>query len=75
MRIVDTWKQDNDILAYCIGVVDAGFSCEEISVNDKSFSVTGVDVLTSVAGGRSVVLRLAAKTPKEVPLGDVVVVQ
>ena len=76
MRIVDVWKQDNKILAYCTGAaIDGEFSCEEISVEGKNFLVSGVDVLTSVAGGRSVVLGLRAQNVSSIPLGSVTIVR
>ena len=75
MRIVDVWKKDNRILAYCIGEnIDDQFSCKEIAVNNKHFFVTGIDVLKSVAGEISVVLGLECNDQQNVPHSEVVVI-
>ena len=75
MRIVDVWKQDNKILAYCIGRgIDEQFSCKEITVDGKHFDVTGIDILKSISGEISIVLGLACSNPQSVPHSEIVVV-
>ena len=75
MRIVDVWKQDNRILAYCTGEnINDQFACKEIAVENKHFFVTGVDVLKSIAGEISVVLGIEENDPQNIPHSDIIVI-
>lgn len=70
MRIVDVWKQGTDVLAYCIGdSIDAKFSCKEISANGNTYHVSAYDVLKSINGNISAVLKIDGVDVKEVPHG------
>lgn len=71
MRIVDVWKQDDKILAYCTGSsITREFCCKEISVNGKELSIARVDILTSVSGVVNAVLQINTQDMASVPLGE-----
>lgn len=71
MKIVDVWKQDDRILAYCTGSeINKEFLCEEISVEGQKFSVAGIDILTSVSGVVNAVLQINVQNVTAVPLGE-----
>ena len=71
MKIVDVWKQDDRILAYCTGPeINREFLCKEISVGGQQFSVAGIDILTSVSGTVNAVLQINVQNVTSVPLGD-----
>ena len=75
MRIVDVWKQENDVLAYCIGDgIDAKFSCQEISANGNTYHVAAFDVLRSFSGSVSAVLKLGGVEVEDVPHGTFYIV-
>ena len=70
MRIVDVWKQGKDVLAYCIGEgIDAKFSCKEISANGNIYNVAAYDVLKSISGSVSAVLKIGGVEVEDVPHG------
>lgn len=70
MRIVDVWKQGKDILAYCVGEgIDAKFSCKEISSNGNTYRVTAIDVLKSLSGSVSAVLKIVGAEVEDIPHG------
>ena len=71
MRIVDVWKQGKDVLAYCIGDgIDAKFSCKEISANGNTYHIAAFDVLKSISGSVSAVLKIDGVEVKDVPHGS-----
>lgn len=75
MRIVDVWKQGKDILAYCIGDgIDAEFSCKEISVNGNTYRVAAIDILKSIGGSVSAVLKIVGADVADIPQGNFQVV-
>ena len=75
MRIVDVWKQGNDVLAYCIGEgIDEKFSCKEISANGNTYQVAAFDVLKSINGNISAVLKISGVEVEDVPHGTINVI-
>lgn len=76
MRIVDVWKQDNLVLAYCTGSdVEKFAECRKISIGGTVYHVSGTDLLTSIAGSKNVVLCIDADDPANVPLGEISLVE
>lgn len=70
MKIVDAWVQNTDVFAYCIGDgIDSKFSCKEISVNGKVYSVDDVDILVGVSGSKAALLKLKGNLHNDLPHG------
>lgn len=71
MRIVDTWKQDGKLFAYCVGKsIDTDFSCEKILFNQKTFNVEALDIQVSLMGEVSVTLRFESASAHDIRVGD-----
>lgn len=75
MKIVNSWVQNTDIFAYCVGNgIDTNFTCKEISVNGTKYAVEGFDILTSLSGSVGAILKIGGKASKAIPLGSFQVV-
>ena len=76
MRIENTLDIYPDkIIAYCTGKeIDKNFSCNRISVDNKTFNVIKYDVLTSLSGHCAALIQLDALDPKDVPCKEFSVV-
>lgn len=71
MRIIDTWKVNKNIFAYCVGEnINTNFSCKKISLNGKMFDVEDVDIQISLAGNVSVTLMFNGEADKLIQPGD-----
>ena len=71
MRIVDTWKQDGNMFAYCVGEnINTDFSCKKILSNKTEYDVKAVDVQVSFIGRISATLMLEEESFNKLQLGE-----
>lgn len=75
MKIIDTWKQNGNMFAYCVGEnITPDFSCKKILSNEMVYEVKAVDIQVSFTGKVSATLMLDEKVFNNLQLGEFKVV-